>query len=72
MYVVSVQSLTIEDETDSYKQYIARTASAFVYEKLQPLFEEYDVVIGVSVLNEQGRSYYLTSNGEVVFDGYQK
>ena len=69
-YLVYVKSLTVEDDTDSYKEYIAEDRSEFVYEELKSIFENFpDVAIGVAMENENGKYYYLTRNGEVLFNG---
>lgn len=71
IYLVNVQSLTVEDDTDSYKSFIAGDVSSFVYEELSPIFKDFpDVIIGVAVLDENNQAYYLTRNGEVVFNSY--
>lgn len=69
-YFVFAKSLTVEDETDTAKQINARHVSEFVNEKLLPVFAEFDVDLVVAVKDETG-TYYMTNNGEVIFNKYE-
>ena len=72
IYLVKAQSLSVEDETDSFKCYNALTVSNFVYEELSPIFENFsEVVVSIAILDENNETYYLTSNGEVIFNLYE-
>lgn len=72
IYLVNVKSLTVEDETDSYKQYMAEDRAEFVYEKLSPIFSNFsDVTIAVGIMNENNSNFYATADGEVIFNAYE-
>lgn len=72
IYLVNVKSLTVEDETDAYKQYMAEERAEFVYEKLSPIFKNFpDVGIAVGIQNEDNSNFYVTADGEVLFNAYE-
>lgn len=72
IYLVKAQSLTVADETDFAKEHNARTVTEFVYKELKEVFENFpEVAIGVAMLNESGNAYYLTSDGEVLYNSYE-
>lgn len=67
LYFVTTQSLTVEDETDSFKDSFAKSNAQFIYEGLYEIFKNFhDVKLAITVLDENDTVYYITIDGESV------
>lgn len=65
-YIVTTYSLTVADETDSYKEFSAPEYCEFVYDGLKDIFSDFDVHIAVVVIDENQNAYYATIDGAYV------